>query len=234
MNKRAGKIVACVLAVELLITLVCGCSTVPEPVPSLSIAATSEGNLNPLFVRTENAYYLWEAVVDVLDNYFPTLHESPNRMLESVLPDGTVQRTRTEGRIDTEPVIAAGLLEPWKKNSATLQQRVDATFQTIRRNAVVRIVPTEGGYFVHLAVYNELENLTKPINSNTTNTSLFTDDLSQLELPTGEASPRDGWIPIGRNTELEQYILEELAWRLNNPPEIVNRQTAPKTQPVVP
>ena len=215
----------------LAVTVLTGCAAVPTQAPSLSVAAYEEGNLNPLFVQTDNPYYLWEALVDVLDNYFPVLHERPIRTLNTRNEDGSVLVTRTEGRIDTEPVVAAGVLQPWKKNSVNLCQRVEATFQSIRRKAVVRVVPVEKGFSIHLAIYNELENLPNPMNAGMTGTNLtFSESLNQLELPTGESAASDGWIPNGRNTELEQYILQELAWRLNNPPDVANptgSQTAP-------
>lgn len=212
----------------LLLVLVClltleGCSTVPTQIPSLSVASYEEGNLNPLFVQVDNPHYLWEGLVDVLDNYFPTLYERPIRILSSPAADGTMIVTRTEGRIDTEAVVAAGVLQPWKKNSVNLCQRVEATFQSIRRKAVVRVVPVERGYSVHLAIYNEIENIPNPMNSVVSGPNQsFSESMSHLEFPTGESAVSDGWIPIGRNTELEQYILGELAWRLNNPPGIVN------------
>lgn len=213
-----------------------GCSSVPINVPSLKVASTEEGNLNPLYVETENSNYLWEGIIDVLDNYFPVTYERPVLMLENMTPGGSVLVTRTEGRVDTEPVIAAGVLQPWRKNSVTMSQRLEATFQTIRRKAVVRVVPVEKGFLVHLAVYNEIENLPNPMNSTISGTNLtFSEDMSQLTLPTGESAASDGWIPYGRNEEFEQYILQEIAWRLNNPPTLENpRPQASGSAPLVP
>ncbi|MDO5582035.1 MAG: hypothetical protein Q4G69_12975 [Planctomycetia bacterium] len=208
-----------------------GCSGVPVERPALSIARVNADNINPLFVQTDDSFWLWESTVDVLDNYFPIANENPIQSRTIRDEKGVVSVARTEGRIDTKPVIAAGVLQPWKKNSVDISQRIEATFQTIRRSAVVRIVPEGNGFLVHLAVYNELENLPEPMNSNISNrNNTFSNDISQIELPTGTAAPSEGWIPLGRNTELEQYILEELAWRLNNPPVIVN----PKENKTVP
>lgn len=209
-----------------------GCSSVPEQkVPSLEIASGSADNLNPLYVRTEDNKWLWESIVDVVDNYFPIASESPVLKDESQ-NNGVLISRFTEGRLDTKPVIAPGVCQPWKKSSANISQRWEATFQTIRRYAVVRVVPENEGFKINLAVYNEMENRSNPMNSRKSNTNFtFTDDLSQLELPAGPTAPSDGWFPIGRNTEMEQIILEELAWRLNNPPYLINSQGDPKPTP---
>ncbi len=209
-----------------------GCASGPaEKVPSLMVASTEEYNLNPLFVRVDNPEWVWEGVIDVLENYFPIEHESPIQSRNIRNKDNVISTARTEGRIETKPVIAAGVLQPWKKNSVDINQRLEATFQTIRRYAIVRIVPEENGFMIHLAVYNELENLPRPMNSQTSGSHFtFTDDLSQMELPTGPSAPNDGWIPMGRNCPLEQYILQEIAWRLNNPPVILNPQQLQKKE----
>ncbi len=224
------------IVLTLALTAVVGCASVPVNLPSLKVASTEEGNLNPLYVETENANYLWEGVIDVLDNYFPVTYERPVFKLDHATPGGAVLSTWTEGRVDTEPVIAAGVLQPWRKNSVTISQRMEATFQTIRRKAVVRIVPVEKGFLIHLAVYNEIENLPNPMNSTMSGTNLtFSEDMSQLTLPTGDAAQNDGWIPYGRNEEFEQYILQEIAWRLNNPPTLENpRSTRQQTAQLVP
>lgn len=220
-----------------------GCASVPDSasIPpattdasaaeQITFSGRSEENVNPLFVGTVDNRYLWESVVDVIDDYFPIDREYPIQSLNSG-QNASSGRVMTEGRIDTKPVIAAGVLQPWKKNSVSLPQRVEATFQTIRRQAVVRIVPEESGYLIHLAVYNQLENLPQPMQAGTSGTNLlFTDDLSQLELPTGESATPEGWIPTGRDFDLEQYILHQIAWRLKNPPDVLNPQNAERVVP---
>lgn len=191
------------------------------------VTVTAGEKLNPLFVQTEDPDYLWESIVDVVDNYFPIPHEYPIQTYKYQADDGSVRTTQTEGRIDTDPVIAAGLFEPWKKNSVTCQQRTEATFQTIRRSAVVRVVPEQGGYSIHVAVYNELEDMAQPMNAGSSGSNLlFFDDMSALEYPPGEVPRHEGWIPTGRNTEMEDYILQEMAWRFQNAPVLINPQNA--------
>lgn len=209
-----------------------GCSAVPnsssfENPPAVSVSAGQAGNLNPLFVQTEDPRYLWESVVDVIDNYFPIPREYPIQTYKYQDENGVTQSVQTEGRIDTDPVIAAGLFEPWKKNSVTCDQRLEATFQTVRRSAVVRIVPEDGGYYIHLAVYNELEDLAQPMNAGASGSNLlFSDDFSRLEFPTGQVPFHEGWIPTGRNNDMEQFLLQEMAWRFQCAPVVLNPENA--------
>ncbi|MBR5627219.1 MAG: hypothetical protein IKW74_06325 [Thermoguttaceae bacterium] len=233
---RRAALLQYIFSVCLILYLVLGgngcVSPPPEQKAVSEIGALQEDNVNPLFVRTDNEQYLWEAIVDVIDNYFPIAEESPVRSLKKQTSDGTVYYSRTEGRIDTKPVIAAGLLQPWRKTSVDVCQRLEATLQTERRYAVVRVVPEDNGYLIHLAVYNEIENLPQPMNSGITgNNMTFGNDINQIEQPAGETAPAKGWIPIGRNYDLEQYILKELAWRINNPPSLVNEPKSPQLVP---
>ncbi|MDO4586981.1 MAG: hypothetical protein Q4C95_06740 [Planctomycetia bacterium] len=217
----------------LMIPVLNGCATsMPPGNPGLGVGAILEDSLNPLFVQTDDPDYLWESVVDVIDNYFPIANEDPIRKFEKKNENNQTYYILTEGRIDTNPVIASGLLEPWSHNSVDSLQRLEASFQTIRRSAVVRIVPDGSGFLIHLAVYNEIENLPQPMNSNINeNNLIFSDDLTQFEYPTGPTASAEGWIPDGRNNALEQHILREIAWRVNNPPSVIHSQRSTNVVP---
>lgn len=212
--------------------LAAGCATVPDtagaPQPvSVSFSARQEDSVNPLYVETSDSNYLWEAVVDVIDDYFPVPREYPIQTYRSRNDDGTESVVRTEGRIDTDPVIAAGVLQPWNRNSVTLDARLEATLQSIRRSANVRVVPEGDGFLVHVAVYNEIENLPQPMNSGANGSNLlFSDDLTKLQTPRGSVDVTDGWIPNGRDYDMEQYIIRQIAWRLKNAPEVLNPENA--------
>ena len=141
-----------------------GCAGVPsESTPPLSVGTYNDAAPNPLFVQTADPDYLWNAVVDVVDNYFEIEFETPIRVFERETENGERFTSRAEGRIDTKPTIAAGVLEPWRKNSVACEDRWLATFQTIRRSAVVRVVPDAAGYLIYLSVYNEIEDLKTPM-----------------------------------------------------------------------
>ncbi len=203
-----------------------GCAGVPsEPTPDFSVGTYNDAAPNPLFVQTADPDYLWNAVVDVVDNYFEIKFETPIRVFERETENGERFTSRAEGRIDTKPTIAAGVLEPWRKNSVTCDDRWLATFQTIRRSAVVRVVPDSAGYLIYLSVYNEIEDLKTPMGATIGFNQNYIDDFSQLTQPVGERAASQGWIPTGRDANLERRMLEEIAWRLGNPPTLVN-QTA--------
>ena len=204
-----------------------GCAGVPsEQPPELSIGTYNDAAPNPLFVQTADPDYLWNAVVDVVDNYFEIKFETPIRVFERETENGERFTSRAEGRIDTKPTIAAGVLEPWRKDSVTCDDRWLATFQTIRRSAVVRVVPDSAGYLIYLSVYNEIEDMKTAMGATVGFNQLYIDDFSHLTQPIGERAASKGWIPMGRDANLEKRMLEEIAWRLGTPPTLVN-QSAP-------
>ncbi|MBR5242917.1 MAG: hypothetical protein IKW13_01660 [Thermoguttaceae bacterium] len=204
-----------------------GCAGVPsEPSPDFSVGTYNDAAPNPLFVQTADSDYLWNAVVDVVDNYFEIEFETPIRVFERETENGERFTSRAEGRIDSKPIIAAGVLEPWRKDSVTCDDRWLATFQTIRRSAVVRVVPDGAGYLIYLSVYNEIEDMKTAMGATIGFNQIYLDDFSRLTQPIGERAASKGWIPIGRDANLEKRMLEEIAWRLGNPPTLLN-QSAP-------
>jgi hypothetical protein len=68
----------------------------------------------------------------------------------------------TEGRIDTFPITGSTIFEPWRRDSTPGYEKWHATLQSIRRRALVRLIPTEAGYLVDVVVQKELEDLDKP------------------------------------------------------------------------
>lgn len=226
--RRSRRLAVCVLAAALPASShFVGCASVPsEPTPDFSVGTPNEAAPNPLFVQTSSPEYLWNAVVDVVDNYFEIRFETPIRVFERQTENGERFTSSAEGRIDTYPAIAAGVLEPWRKNSATCDDRWLATFQTIRRSATVRVVPDSAGYLIYLAVYNEIEDLKNPMGSTVGFNEIYIDDFSQLTQPVGERATSRGWIPTGRDAALETRMLEEIAWRLGNPPTLVRKSTS--------
>lgn len=192
-----------------------GCCTFPqESKNGASVAAFEPESPNPLYVQNVDSTELWDAVVDVLDNYYEIDFETPIRSYERQGENGQVYSYRTEGRLDTKPSIMGGVMEPWRKNGAECGERWFATFQTVRTSAVVRVVPEGSGYFIYLSVYDEIEDMPKPIGSAIEYDLRYDDDMTQLEQAVGERQRSKGWIPIGRDTDLETRILKELAWRV--------------------
>lgn len=179
--------------------LLVGCAT---PMPYFA----QKPPISQAFVPITDPDYVYDNVVDVVDDYFRIQQEVRTKVIGNAV---------TEGRIDTMPEISATLLEPWRHDVASSYDRLEATFQTIRRYAVVRVIPTEGGYFVDVAVFKELEDLPKPEQS-PTGTANFRNDqsLSRFNEPIGPQAVSLGWIPQGRDTAMEQKILCKLQGRL--------------------
>lgn len=160
---------------------------------------------NPVFVQAGDPIILWENLVDVVDNYFEIASESPVRDFGGVV---------TEGRLETRPKIGATWLEPWHQDSADRYSRLEATFQTVRRRAEIRVSPRDGGYWISVQVFKELEDLAMPSGA-TASSATFRNDgsLNRVESPIGEMETHAGWIPLGRDTALEQRIVEEIGGR---------------------
>jgi hypothetical protein len=162
---------------------------------------------NPMYVPLSDREFLWNQLIDTLDNYFRIEREERVRLVGGVL---------TEGQVDTLPQPGASLLEPWRRDSVPGFERRYATLQSIRRRAVVRVKPqVDGGYLVDVAVYKELEDLSQPEYS-TVNLEALRHDGTLVrpskEMQIGPATL--GWIPVGRDMALEQRILTELRGRL--------------------
>jgi len=164
---------------------------------------------NPLFVPPLDPEFVWNNLVDAVDDHFRIEREERVRLIGGIL---------TEGRIDTYPTIGSTLLEPWRGDSTPGYEKMHATLQSIRRRATVRLIPSEGGALVDVVVQKELEDLDKPEHATAGNATLRHDGtLVRNEGPPGRFSVTLGWIPIGRDASLEQKILRDIQCRLDVP-----------------
>lgn len=194
----------------LLLATMCGCACFRDNTPLLS-QVTPEPN--PMFVTVSNHNDIWERIVDAVDDYFDIEREDPIRVY------GNLSTEITEGRIDTYPRIAATYLEPWFQDSATREERLESTCQTIRRRATVRVVPENGGYLIFASVYKELEDLDRPLGSNAGAASFtYTNTINTMTNIGSDAPTSYGWIPVGRDAALEQRLLLKIRYNINTPP----------------
>ncbi len=156
---------------------------------------------NPLYMpqnerRADHYNLLFEKSLDILSDYFPIAYSN-----------------RFEGRIETMPVIAPGIEQPWKPGSPDLYQRLLAFCQTIRHRAIIQITTAhDGGYFINVQVLKELEDLARPMRVSAGDATFRMEATVQRQFEVVvpeffEAS----WIPIGRDCKLEQVILERLS-----------------------
>ncbi len=162
---------------------------------------------NPLLVPSPDAQYVFAIVADVIGDYFRLDHEEPVRSLGAML---------TEGRIDTFPKVGATVFEPWDHDSADRDERVESTLQSIRRHAVVKVVPSREGFWIDVVVLKELENMAQPEYA-TAGKGTFPHDVTQSRVidPMLVRDPHLNWIPLGRDPVLEQRIIGQLRDRFN-------------------
>lgn len=198
------RIRTCCLLALLATLLGCGLDRGWQPPSAMPRAKLAQ---NPMYVPLSDREVLWNELVDTIDNYFRIQREERVRLVGGVL---------TEGQIETSYQPGATVFEPWRQDSSPGFERTYATLQSIRRRAVAYVRPQcDGGYLIEVAVYKELEDLSQPEHSTVSLESLRHDgslNRPQQELRSGPTTL--GWIPVGRDTALEQRILTELRQRL--------------------
>lgn len=186
------------LLCSLVVTGLAGCAAGPYAPPSAAPAAIAYHD-NPAMIPGGTAEQVWEEVVDVVDDYFEIAQELP------------ISDTEPVGRLDTAPQVGATLLEPWRHDSANGAERLESTLQTIRRQAVVHVSRVDRGYLVEVIVYKQLEAVARPMMA-TSDAALLRNDssLTRVVNPVTDVPIEENWIPLGRDTALEQRILGQL------------------------
>jgi hypothetical protein len=161
---------------------------------------------NPLFIPVSDPDFVWDQVVDAVDDFFRVEREERARVVGDVL---------TEGRLSTYPTVGSTYLEPWRGDSTPGYERLHSTLQSIRREATVRVTPAAGGFFVEVIVIKELEDVFQPENSTVGGSALRHDgSVVRAEARVRGGPATLGWIPQGRDVSLEQTILADLQARL--------------------
>jgi hypothetical protein len=163
---------------------------------------------NPGFVpgaQSQEAYKrLFTRCLDVVSEYFEI---------------DAANTSRYGGTIRCLPRIAPGIEQPWKPGSPDLYQRMLAFCQTYRHRCLIDITTgQQGGYFVDVKVYKELEDLATP--SRATAGEATYRLVPTLERQFSVVEPalfEPTWIPKGRDTAIEQAILERVT-RLDRAP----------------
>jgi len=162
---------------------------------------------NPLYVPMSDREFLWNQLVDTVDDYFSISREQRVRLIGGVL---------TEGQIETLPLSGATWLEPWRQDSTYGGERLYSTLQSMRRRSVAKVTPqADGGYLVTILVYKELEDVSRPEFSTIYSDVLRNDGTIVKPEQQDYARPITlGWIPMGRDFSLEQRMLMHLRGRL--------------------
>jgi len=147
---------------------------------------------NPFLVPINDFEAVWNKTVAEVEVYFDIASE--NRLSRTII---------------TQPKIGATVLEPWLGDSVTISDRVESTLQTMRRFAIIKIDPAPaGGFLVKVEVHKELEDMVKP-DRQTAGRAVFNNDfpVNRVREVVGPIPVAFGWIPRGRDPNLEQAIL---------------------------
>jgi hypothetical protein len=181
-----------------LLSLVCGCASGPLfDNPMLVPIDPNVTVENPVYVPSGPAAYhpVFEKIYDIVDDYFEIAFSS-----------------RYDGRIETFPRIAPGYEQWWKPGSPDPEQRLLATLQTIRHRAIVNIEPAnDGGFFIGVKVFKELEDLPRPVRATAGSASFRSDNTVERQFQVIDPTVFESqWIPLGEDAKFEQLILQRI------------------------
>ncbi len=172
-----------------LLLVVTGCSGISRR------AATEITVSNPMVIASPHEDVLWEQVVDVLHEYHFSIE----------------QENRQARTIETKYRVGSSIWEPWHKESVGWNNRIESTLQSIRRKVIITLTPAGSGYAVQVVALKESEDL-DAVAANSPGGATFQEstplerDLTQV---LGQSRP-SGWIPQGRDLELERALLASL------------------------
>ncbi|MGV3486511.1 MAG: hypothetical protein ACO1RT_18990 [Planctomycetaceae bacterium] len=164
---------------------------------------------NPVTLPPSEDNFVWLQVVDVVDDYFHIRTEQPVQNRGDMILDG---------RLETSYRPGASISEPWRKDSTSGFERLQSTFQSIRRKATVTVRPEGAGYELEVVVVKELEDTDRSQYA-TEGASAIRRDVTIVRTEDGvDDTPRTlGWIPLGRDESLEQVILQDILGRTTKP-----------------
>jgi hypothetical protein len=165
---------------------------------------------NPAHIPPTDPEFLWNQIVDSVDDYFRIDDEQPVRRSANNWVEG-------QGRLVTYPEISGTSLEPWRRDAARGFERLQSTFQTIRRTATVRVIPEESGYAIDVHVLKEQEDVDQSQFATAGSASQRHDGtVVRNENQLRQMPVTLGWYEVGRDRELEQRIMADILGRLTN------------------
>ncbi len=150
---------------------------------------------NPLLVPSNEFEKVWTETVAVVDKYFDIASEN-----------------RLSGTIITQPMSGGTILEPWRGDSVGISEKFESTLQTIRRFAIINVDRApNGGFLVKVQVRKEMEDLVRP-DRQAAGRAVFSNEfpVNRTREVVGPVPVSSGWIPRGRDPNLEQTILAGL------------------------
>lgn len=170
-----------------------------DPAPLQPNAAAADDQ-NPVYVPLGPLSYgqVFETMLQILSDYgFEIANGDTNRY---------------DGRIETLPRIAPGLLLLMKPGSPNLYDRLLMTAQSYRHRVSVVIMPAQqGGYFVEVIARRELEDLPRPIKATVGSAIFRLDNNVDRQFEVIDATFFEpNWIFKGRDIGLEQEMIRRL------------------------
>ena len=164
---------------------------------------------NPLELPPAADGFVWSQVVDAVDDYFRITREQPVQNSNGIILDG---------RVETSYRIGASILEPWRKDSTAGFERLQSTLQSIRRRAIVTVRPSGAAYSIEVVVQKDLEDTDRSQFEVESASTMRHDGTIIRAQDANDDSPQTlGWIPLGRDTSLEQVILRDIFGRITQP-----------------
>jgi len=161
---------------------------------------------NPLDLPAAPDAFVWSQVIDAVDDYFRIIRETPVQNADGFILDG---------RVETAYSIGASCFEPWRKDSTPGFERWQGTLQSIRRRAIVIVRPRGPGYTVEVVVQKDLEDVGRGVSSAQSSVGIRHDSSIERRGRLVEGTPETlGWIPLGRDSSLEQVILSDIFGRI--------------------
>jgi len=150
---------------------------------------------NPLHVGDRDFEAVWDKTVDAVSGDFLIASED-----------------RRAGKIVSAPLPAGSLLDPWRRDSHSMDERALATVQTMRNKLTVTVLKAEGGgYDVQIHVLRQLEDINVPMAEGQTREPFMAAPAEHGDTRIATTGPPEGgWIDRGRNTACEQYLLRKL------------------------
>jgi hypothetical protein len=173
----------------------------PPPVVTVPVS-------NPAHIGNVDPTFLWQQVVDTVDDHF------------RIATEQTVQRDNNiwlEGRLKSYPEVSGTAFEPWRRDTTRGFERLQSTFETIRRTATVRVIPEVSGYMIDVAVLKEQEDIDQSQYATAGATVQRHDGtIIRNDSQVRQAPITLGWYEVGRDRELEQRIMENILGRVTN------------------
>ncbi len=161
---------------------------------------------NPLELPPAPDDFVWSQVIDAVDDYFRISREQPVQNSDGIILDG---------RVETPYLAGASLSEPWRKDSTSGFERMQSSLQSIRRRAIVTVRPQGAGYTVEVVVQKDLEDTDRSQFATESFSARRHDGTLLRKTNRYDTGPQTlGWIPLGRDTSLEQVILKDIFGRI--------------------